>query len=675
MGNRYKSTRTVIAVVLVIATLLGFGYDLYDIQIKNNEYYVAQSSAVKTYTVSIEAARGEIVDRNGNVLVTNRKGNSIILDAAYFPSAKNNDARNAIVINLIKLFNKKGEEYVHNLPLKIGKNGKIKFFTEKDDENYESAIKTMKSKDMFNLQSYATAQNCFDAMVEKYGLEKYDTKTALAIGNIRYELTRCLFSVSNPVTIADDVSDETVAQIKENKTMYRGADVQVVAYRSYTDSSLASHIIGTVRKINSEEYAELKDSGYGINDEIGESGIEKACESDLRGTPGEKTVTIDTEGNVTETITKEPVQGDTIVLTIDKDMQKIAEKKLRKICIKTSSEATGAVVVEDVHSGEILAAANYPTFDLNDYYSDYQKLASNSQKPLFNRFAMSAFAPGSTFKPLMAVAGLEERKITKDTYFTCSKYFKISDMTFKCTSAHGSLNVEGALEHSCNVFFYNTSQKLGIDLMNKYGKMFGLGQKTGVEIPESSGIMAGPEYRKKYDMVWRPGDTVQCAIGQSDNLLTPLQLANYCATIANGGTRYKTHFVKSKISSATGVVNETGVTVEEETGISQNTFDIVKSGMRRVSLYGGPNKVFNKLSVKTACKTGTSQVVVNGVKHNNGFLITFAPYDNPEISIGSAIETAGSGSSTAEITAAIIDYYYSNNNSEEKAQTDSTLLP
>ena len=395
----------------------------------------------------------------------------------------------------------------------------------------------------------------------------------------------------------------------------------------------------------------------------------------MRGTPGEKTVTIDAEGNVNETVTKEPVQGDTIVLTIDKDMQKIAEKKLRKICLKTSGVATGAVVVEDVHSGEILSAANYPTFNLDEYYSDYQKLASNSKKPLFNRFAMSAFAPGSTFKPLMAVAGLEEGKITKDTYFYCNHTFKISDMTFKCTGYHGGLNVEGALEHSCNIFFYNTSQRLGIDLMNKYGKMFGLGQKTGVEIPESKGIMAGPEYRKKFDMVWRPGDTVQCSIGQSDNLLTPLQLANYCATIANGGTRYKTHFVKSKISSATGAVNETGITVEEETGVSQKTFDIVKSGMRRVSLYGGPNRQFNKLKVKTACKTGTSQVVVNGVKHNNGFLITFAPYDNPEISIGSAIETAGSGSSTAEITAAIIDYYYSNNDSEEKAQTDSSLLP
>lgn len=673
MGKRYKSGRTVVAIILVFAMLFGFGYDLYGIQIKNHDYYVAQSSAVKTYTVSIEAARGEILDRNGNMLVTNRKGNAIILDAAYFPSSNDNKARNEIVLRLIKLFKKNKEEYVHNLPLKLV-NGKARFFTKKDDEKYESAIKTMKSKDMFNLQSYATAQNCFDAMVEKYGLEEYDAKTALEIGNIRYELTRLLFSVSNPVKIADDVSDKTVAQIKENTKDFLGADVQVIAYRSYADSSMAAHLIGTVRKINAEEYAVLKDEGYGINDEIGESGIESACESDLRGIPGEKTITIDAQGNVTEEITKEPIQGDTIVLTIDKDMQKLAEQKLAKICKKTSYAATGGVVVEDIHTGEILAAANYPTFDILDYYDNYSELANDSKKPLYNRFAMSAFAPGSTFKPLMSIAALEEGKITANSKFTCSAAYSIAGHTFKCTDSHGTINVKQALQHSCNVFYYNCAKELGIDLMNKYGKIFGLGQKTGVEIPESKGIMAGPEYRKKYDMIWNPGDTIQAAIGQSDNLLTPLQLANYCATIANGGTRYQLHFVKSKISSATGSADVTKINILEKTGVSEKTLKTVRQGMRMVSTEGGPWRTFAKIDTPTASKTGTSQVIVNGVKHNNGFLITFAPYDNPEISVASAIETAGSGSSTAEITASVIDYYYSHNNKEEKANPTSSLL-
>ncbi len=678
MGNKYKSARTIIATVLIVLIIFGFAFELYDIQIKNNEYYAAQNNTVQTFKVPLEAARGEIVDRNGNPLVTNRQGNSIILDAAYFPSSKENAKRNEIVYNLILLFNKNKEEYVHNLPLKLN-DGKAVFFTKKDDEKFESAIKTMKSKDMFNLQEYATAQNCFDAMIEKYELEsyleKYGAQTALEIGNIRYELTRLLFSVSNPVTIAADVSDNTVALIKEDRAKYEGANVKVVAYREYDDSTLAPHIIGTVRKINAEEYASLKDEGYGINDEIGESGIEAAMESYLRGSAGEKTVTIDADGNVTEEITKEPVQGDTIVLTIDKDLQRLAQDKLQTICRKVDvRNSTGAVVVEDCNNGEILAAASYPAYDLNDYYEHYSELASQRLTPLYNRFAMGTYAPGSTFKPMMALAALQEKAITENTRFVCSQYMEVSGHVFKCTDSHGSDDVRTALKDSCNVFFYNCAKKLGIEKMNTYGSMLGLGEKTGVEIPEAKGILAGPEYRKRFDMLWAPGDTVQAAIGQSDNLFSPLQLCNYCATIANGGTRYQMHFVKSRISKATDVVSETGINVLNKIDVSEKNIKIVQEGMRYVATDGGPYRVFSKLDTKVACKTGTSTVIVKGVKHNNGFLITYAPYDNPEISVASAIEMAGSGSSTAEITSSVIDYYYSHNTNEKKAQRDATLL-
>lgn len=675
MKSRYKSLRAVVAIVLIVAVLCGFAYELYDIQIINHEYYAAQNNTVKTYTVPIEAARGEIVDRNGNPLVTNRQGNSIILDAAYFPSSEENDERNEIIVSLINLFRKNKEEYAHNLPLKLNKSGNAVFITEKDDEDYEKEIKNLKSKDMLNLQDYATAQNCFDAMVEKYGLERYDKKTALEIGNIRYELTRLLFSVDNPVTIADDVSDETVAEIKENNSKYLGADVRVVAYREYADSTLAPHIIGTVRKINAEEYAELKDQGYKITDEIGESGIEAAMEKYLRGEPGEKNVTIDGDGNVTEEITKEPAQGDTIVLTIDKDLQKVAQDRLEETCKSVDYyNSTGAVVVENCNNGEILAAASYPTYDLNDYYEKYNELAKNSKKPLYNRFAMGAYAPGSTFKPMMASAALQEGVVDQYTTFNCSSAFYVGTMKFKCTGSHGGENVRTALRDSCNIYFYNCAQRLGIEKMNMYGSMFGLGQKTGVEIPESSGILAGPEYRSKFDMYWRPGDTVQAAIGQSDNLFSPLQLCNYSATVANGGTRYQMHFVKSRISNATGTVTQTGANTVETVSVSSSNLEIVREGMRMVATGGGPQAIFNQIDTKVACKTGTSQVVVNGVKHNNGFLITFAPYENPEISIASAIELAGSGTSTAKITSSIIDYYYSHNTNEKKAQKEGTLL-
>lgn len=678
MNSIYKSSRTTAALVLIIVVLLGFAYELFDIQIKDHEYFAAQNNTIKTYTVPIEASRGEIVDRNGNPLVTNRQGSSIVLDAAYLPSQKDDRARNNVVLNIVQLFQKNKEEYVHNLPLKIGKKGQIEFFTEDDDEKFEQSIKTMKSADMLNLQPYATPQNCFDAMVEKYDLDfylsKYGVETALEMGNIRYELTRLLFSVENPVTIADDVSDKTVAAIKENTNKYLGADVKVVAYREYADSTLAPHILGTVRKINAEEYANLKDKGYSITDEIGESGIESACEEYLRGEPGEKTVTIDAEGNVSEEITKEPVQGDMVVLTIEKDLQTVAQQKLEQICKQVSYKSTGAVVVEDVNSGEILAAASYPAFDLNDYYKNYKKLSTDDMTPLYNRFAMGTYAPGSTFKPMMASAALQEGAITEYTGFTCNKKFKVANMEFKCTATHEYETVRTALQDSCNIFFYNCAQRLGIEKMNMYGQMFGLGSKTGVEIPEAKGILAGPEYRAQFDMTWAPGDTVQAAIGQSDNLFTPLQLCNYCASIANGGTRYQMHFVKSRISNSTGLVSPTGLKVVQEVDVSANNLQIVREGMRLVATSGGPHKTMEKLDIDVACKTGTSQVVVKGVKHNNGFLITFAPYENPEISIASAIELAGSGSSTAEITSSVIDYYYSHNTNEKKAQKDGTLI-
>ena len=670
MQSRYKSTRSVIALLLVAVMIIGFSATLYKIQVQDHDYYAAQNNTVKTYKVAIEAARGEIVDRNGNALVTNRETNSIILDAAYFPAATENDKRNAILQNLIALFQKNGEEYTQNLPLKL-KSGKIVFSGKKTD------IATMKSADMFNLQPYATAQNCYDAMVEKYGLEQYDTKTALQIGNLRYELTRLQFSISTPVVIADEVSSETVAAIKEDKDRYLGADVQVVTHREYTDSTLAPHILGTVRKINAEEYTQLKNKGYGIHDQIGESGIESAMESALRGTPGEKTITVDKDGHVTEEITKAPVQGNTVVLTIDRDLQALAQKELKKVCDKTDLyNSAGAVVVQDVNSGAVLASASYPTFDLADYYDKYEQLATNRRRPLWSRFALGTYAPGSTFKPMMAVASLEEGAITRSTIFNCGGLFRYYDQTFQCLNknAHGGENVETALRDSCNIFFYNCAKRLGITKMNEYASAFGLGQKTGVEIAESAGTLAGPEEREAAGGVWQSGDTIQAGIGQSDNLFTPLQLSNYCATVANGGTRYQLHLVQSLIDNSSGTVTETQPKIEESLDLHKSTLTAVKSGMRLVATQGAPSLIFNQLLTEVAAKTGTSQVFVNGVKKNNGFLITFAPYDNPEISVASVVELAGSGTSTAEITSSIIKYWYQNNTDEKTNQKTGALL-
>ncbi len=671
MKSRYKSSRSIIAVILVLAVAFGFVAELFKIQIRDKEIYASQNNTDQTYVIPIEAARGEIVDRNGNSLVTNRRGNSIILNAIYFPSSEDNEARNTITYNLIQLFEENGEEYVNNLPLKLDKGGNAYFDGEEQD------ITTMKSADMLNLQPYATAQNCYDAVIEKYGIEGYDKATSLKIANIRYELTKMLFSYENPVTIADEVSDETVAKIKEDKSTYLGADVQAVAYREYTDSTIAPHILGTVRKINAEEYEEKKNDGYNITDQIGESGIEQAMESELKGTPGELTVTIDKEGNITEKVTKKPVQGSTIVLTIDRDLQVLAQDELAEVCNSVDSySSAGAVVVEDCNNGEVLAAASYPTYDLNDYYEKYDELSKDSRNPLWSRFALGTYAPGSTFKPVTACATMEAGVINSDTVYTCEGVKKFYGQTFQCLNktAHGQENVKTALRDSCNMFFYNCALDVGIDKIDEYAAAFGLGSKTGVEIAEASGTLSSPENREKAGGIWRIGDTMTTAIGMSDNLFTPLQLANYCSTLANGGTRYQMHFVKSIISASTGDVAETEAVVEDTVELSENTLDNVYSGMRLVATQSGPSSIFNSIDTDVACKTGTSEVMVNGVKRNNGFLITYAPYKNPEIAVSSVVELAGSGTSTAQITSEIIKYWYQNNTDAKTNQKVGTLL-
>lgn len=675
MKLRHKSARPVIALFMVALVVFGFGFKLFDIQIKNHDYFVKKNSTMQTYTVQIPAARGDIVDRNGNQLVTNRQGNSIILDATVFPSADDNEARNTIILNLINLFEKNGEEYVQHLPLQANSNGQIGFLT--NDDLDEKDIAAMKSENMLNLQPYATAQNCFDAVVEKYGLEKYDPITAIKIANIRYELTLMMFSYNTPVTIAEDVSQNTVAAVKDNTEMYKGADVRTVAYREYVDSTIAPHILGTVRKINAEEYEKYKDEGYKITDEIGESGIEYAMEKYLRGTDGEMTITKNSDGTITREVTKPPIQGDTVVLTIDIGLQKVAQDNLKAVCDEVDANSSaGAVVVEDVNTGELLAAASYPTYDLADYYEKYDQLIKDKRNPLWSRFALGTYAPGSTFKPAVACAALEEGVITKDTEFKCSGTMKFYDQTLQCLhqKAHGNENVAEAIRDSCNIFFYKTSLEIGINKMNEYCSMLGFGEKTGVEIPESKGVLAGRTERENAGGYWNLGDTVHAAIGQSDNLFTPLQLANYCSTIANGGTRYEAHFVKSVISKSNNAISYKEPKVAENTGFSKATLSTVQGGMRDVAKSGTPSRIFDKLNVNLAAKTGTSQVKVKGQDRNNGFLITYGPYENPEIAVSSVVELAGSGTETAALTSSVYNYYFADNSDEKKAENTATLL-
>lgn len=680
-NNKSLKIRSTAFFVAAAVFFSAFFIDLFRIQVVNAAEYSTQKVTLRSVDTTVEAARGEILDCNGVPLVVNEQISSIVLDASYFPSTSEQEQRNAILCALIHLTEEAGVAWNDDLPLVFDVNGNIQY-----KENAESDIAFLKSRDVLHLNAYATAQNCFDGLIEKFDLQDYSKEDARKIASVCYSLKRIAFSAANPYTFADEIPGTLAAKIKENSALYAGVDVRVTSKRKYTDGTIAPHILGVVGKLNAEEYNAKKEAfdtesanpdlsaqdkqtlslrAYSMDDTIGKFGIESAMESYLRGTNGIMTTTTDSDGNKTSELTTAPKDGDAVILTIDSVFQKQVQDALGRFIQnyrdKESIPAVGSAVVIDVKSGAVLACATYPSYNLTTYYEDYSTLATDKSSPLWNRALMSTYEPGSTLKPAIAVAGLEEGIITEGTHIRCTHvYTQFPDTPFKCLGYHGSIDVKEALNQSCNIYFYETGRLLGINKMNDYCTRFGLGQKTGVEIPESTGVLASISYREAHGGIWYPGDTVQAAIGQSDNLFTPIQLANYAATIANGGTHYQAHFVKSiKSGDYSETVLENNGTVLNELGVSDSSLRIVKEGMLRL---GSRLSAFKDLPVQVAAKTGTaeSKAKVGGdiVEGLNGFMISFAPYDDPEIAVAIAIENLNSGSATAVLMADIYKAYF-----------------
>lgn len=700
LSSKKTNLKRVASALIAIFSILGiFVVQLFRIQLINRDE-IAASKNVDVYTLKVEGARGEILDRNGNVLATNRQGNRIVFSAAHFPSLKNQSERNEIIISLIKLLESKGEEWNDNLPLILNPDGSVSF-----KENSDSYIEYLKSPDMLNLNHYATAQNCFDALKEYFSLQDYSDEDAIKIASVCVSLRKQGFSITNPYVFAEDVSSATIAAIKERSDFYRGVEHEVVTYREYPEKSLAAHLIGTVGAISQSEYENAKNAleqklknpnlteeekralekrSYDLDDIYGKSGVEKLMEEYLKGADGYKVISRDTDGNLKESYIEEPEKGETVILTIDAGLQKAAEialeKRIKELTAQKGLEAAGAVAVIDVNTGELLASASYPGYDLSTYYENYSKLASDPAAPLWNRVLQSTYAPGSTFKPLVAIAALETGTVNKYDQYICNSVFHYKGMDFRCLRSHGRTNVVEAIEKSCNIYFYNVADILGINKMNEYATAFGLGSKTGIELPEAEGVLAGIPYRESLGKLWLPGDTIQASIGQSDNLFTPLQLVNYCAAIANGGTRYVPHIIKEvKTPDKSSTIMKKDPAVAFKTNISASTFATVKEGMLRAVTQGSLQSTFKDLKVQAAAKTGTSQTVkiVNGraVKGNNGFVISFAPYENPEIAVVVLIENVDSGTATAKVAADIYEYYFGTMKSVVPQQPFNTLLP
>ena len=691
METKLIFKRCVILVGLVLLILGAYVIKLMDFQIFNYTTYADSALSYTASSIRVTAARGEILDRYGRTIASNRMGYAIVFQASEFNKLKNPE-RNEIIYRLTRIIddnegrNEDGsQKWEDSCPLKVDPWGHVSFA-----ENSDSAIRKMET--MLELQTYATPQNCFDEMAARYETEGLSPTVARTIMGVRLEMELCGFNSSTPFTFAGDVSQKTMQIISENAQYFRGVSVSIVPIREYVEGTLAPHLIGLTGKIYAEEFEKLRKKGYGYNDVVGKFGVEKEYEDVLRGTNGIKKVRHDENGNVIfSEYTREPKPGNTVVLTIDSDLQRAAQEsienlvKAQRAAGKEGSGAdanAGAVVVMNVKSFEVLAAATYPSFNLSTYLQDYSDLSKNPDNPLFNRALSGGYAPGSTFKPAMALAALQEYENNKDALhpnefgidrneqIECNGFMILEEFggqRFLCDGVHGHVNVTKAISVSCNIFFYTVSQRVGIDKMNAYCKQLGLGSKTGVGLGESIGILAGREERSSRNMNWFTGDTLQAAIGQSDNRFTPMQICTYMSTLANGGTRYSATLIKTvksyDMAETVREDAETNKTVLARLDASETMMGIVKEGMKSVTEDGTASDTFENYQLRIGGKTGTADTSrsarhENKVESPNAVFIAFAPYDDPEIAVAVIGEKCGHGKVMAQVARDVFDAYF-----------------
>lgn len=682
-----------IVLVLMIGAIV---WRLYDMQIINGAGYKDLSDQRISANMTQKAPRGEITDRNGKVLVKNRKGYSIKLQKTSI----SDEEFNAMILKLFEIFDEEGIVFADTFPVSYEIPFNYTFESEEKKEEWFSGSKSI-SSDMSPEELLEYYQNAYKVPPTLEPVLKR------RVCGMRYELKKSGLSINNPYVLADDVSATVVSKVKERQSEFPGVTVTEEYFRQYTQGNLAAHVLGRVGKIYKDEYVELKNKGYAMSDLVGKEGIEKICESYLRGTDGNKNIYY---GEAAELLGDETqvsaIPGNYVVLTLDANLQRAAEESLARniqaIALsgtgkenKGGDADSGAAVVIDVKTGDVLALATYPTYDPSTFNQIYNDLLADPAKPLWNRAISGTYTPGSTFKPLTAIAALSTGAITLNERISCDGVYTVfEDYQPKCwiwaeqRKTHELQDVTKAIENSCNIFFYETGRRTGIDAISEYANKMGLGEKTGIELTEEvSGNVANPEYKAKLnknsddpnDRRWMGGDTIQAAIGQSLSVFTPIGLANYAATIANGGTRYRTHIIKSVHSSVDGkLIYENSPVVENSVEISDDNLAAVKKGMLGVADEGSAKQIFSGYPISVGGKTGTAQISKRA--SNNALFISFAPFDEPEIAIAVVIEHGYRGANAAYVARDIYDEYFGVknmqlvvNNTDDGAQNGGLL--
>lgn len=674
MKNPHPAKRRVMILLGVFgAFLLLFGAVLYDAQILHGSENRARSISSSATSEVVPASRGIITDRNGKVLVSNRLAYTLVFDRSGFTDdASLNDA----ILRLIRLCQETGTAWNDTLP--IAQTGSFLRYTNDRSESFTQYLEKNK------LTATAAGRQLIAEMRALYHVdESLSEKDARLVIGVRYELHS-----RDSYTFAEDVSSEVLSLITDGR--YEGVSIRTASARVY-NTTLAAHILGTIGPIWQEEwssnektgYVGYADKGYSMNDLVGKDGVEKAFEEYLRGTDGRRLITTDEDGKLTgELYTREPQPGGTVALTLDIDLQADVERALAQTITgmidEDSNERGGAAAVVSVGSGEVLALASYPTYDLSTFNEDYEDLVADERLPMFNRATQGTYAPGSTFKMCTAVAALESGIITPSSIIQDRGiYTYYRDPQPMCWvyrqggSTHGRINVTQAITVSCNYFFYEVGRLTGIRTLDSYASQFGLGQSTGIEIGDSSGVLASPEWADSHNQEWTDGQTITAAIGQSYNLFTPLQLANYIATLVGGGEHYQAHLLKNvkeyDNSRLLYVYDDEPLNTVEMSG---STVEAVTKGMHELTVSGGVAFAFRDCVVSAGAKTGSAQV---GTDIANGVFVAYAPYEDPEIAVAIVIEKGGSGAALATAAVEIINSWFSHTD-DGAAIGENTLL-
>lgn len=674
-SNPYRR-RLIVVLSFLVAALVCFCVVLFNYQIVNGDEYRALSVAGTAKREVVETSRGIITDRNGKVLVSNRLAYTLKFSDSDF--GKDQAACNDAVWRLIELCRAEGVEWIDPLPLTA--EAPYTLSTETPGKTFISWLKTNKlaytGESTVNLT--ASSDEVMAALRKVYAIaDGYTDQQARLIAGVRYGA-----KISGGYVFAEDVPVRVISQVVDGH--YAGVSTGTSSQRVY-NTTYAAHILGRVSRIFAEDWDNYKDKGYSMDALVGKGGVEEAFESYLHGTNGVKLVTTDKNGKVTgELYAKEPQPGNTVALTIDLDLQKVTEdslaEKIGSMEQRDGLTRGGAAAVVSVGTGEVLALASYPTYDLsqwNEMYDTWNK--DTVGRPMFNRATDGTYAPGSTFKLCSAVAALESGIVTPSTTIVDRGIYTY--YTFpqpKCWiynsygGTHGAVNVSQAITVSCNYFFYEVGRLMGIKTLDSYATQFGLGQHTGIEIGDSAGVLASPEYAEKIGETWTDGQTITAAIGQSYNLFTPLQLANYVATLVSGGDHYEAHLLKSaKSFDNSSVVYAYNKAPINHVDMADSTLEAVKKGARGLAT-GSLSYVFRNCVVDVGCKTGTAET---SQKLTNGCFVAFAPYDDPQIAVCVVAEQGGGGANLAPVALDIINAYFSSASTTETIEGENTMLP